>query len=244
MNATVARLTARNLLAGRRALLLVALPVVLLVLAVVARAVAPQEAAGPLAVTLLGGFALGTLVPLLGLIAGTGSIGPEIDDGSIVYLLSKPLSRDAIVVTKVVVAVAVVTALGAVPTLAAGVVLTGAVGGLALGYAAGAAVAGAAYCALFVLLAVLTRNAVVLGLVYALVWETVVGQLVPGAQALSVQQWSLAVTELVAGDAAAVQGVDSAVGLTPAVALLFVVTLAGTWYAGQRLRTLRLTSDA
>ena len=39
-------------------------------------------------------------MPLLGLIAGTGAIGPEIDEGSIVYLLAKPLNRYSIVVTK------------------------------------------------------------------------------------------------------------------------------------------------
>lgn len=240
MNATVARLTARGLLAGRRAVLLIALPVVLLVLAVLARVLGADDA---LAVTLLGGFALATLVPLLGLVAGTGAIGPEIDDGSIVYLLSKPLSRDTIVVTKLLVAVAVVTALGALPTLVAGVVLTGELGRLALGYALAAAVAGAAYCALFVMLAVLTRNAVVVGLVYALVWETVVGQFVPGAQALSIQQWSLAVAGPVLGDTGRELGVTAAVGLSVGVALLLAVALGATFVAGRRLRTIRLTSD-
>ena len=240
MNATVARLTARSLLAGRRAALLTALPVVLLVLAVLARALGADD---DLAVTLLGSFALATLVPLLGLIAGTGCIGPEIDDGSIVYLLSKPLSRDTIVVTKLAVAVAVTTVFGALPTLVAGVVLTGGLGRLALGYALAALVAGAAYCALFVLLAVLTRNAVVIGLVYALVWETVVGQFVPGAQALSVQQWSLAVAGPVLGDTGRELGVTAAVGGSVGVALLLVVALGATFVAGRRLRTIRLTSD-
>lgn len=240
MNATVARLTARSLLAGRRAVLLTALPVVLLVLAVVARALGADD---DLAVTLLGGFALATLVPLLGLIAGTGSIGPEIDDGSIVYLLSKPLSRDTIVVTKLVVAVVVVTVFGALPTLVAGVVLTGELGALALGYALAAAVAGAAYCALFVLLAVLTRNAVVIGLVYALVWETVVGQFVPGAQALSVQQWSLAVVQHLLGDDARRTGLDAAVGVGTGLVLLVGVTVVATYLAGRRLQTLRLNDE-
>lgn len=241
-NATVARLTAHSLLGRRRALLLLALPVVLLALSLVTRLLA-----GPgdeLAVGLLGGFALGTLVPLLGLIAGTGSIGPEIDDGSIVYLLSKPLSRPAIVVTKLLVAVAVVTAFGALPLLLAGWLLTGTIGTLTLAYAVGAAVAGAGYCALFLLLAVLTRNAVVLGLLYALIWESLVGQFVPGAQALSIQQWALAVTERMVGADAEALGVSSAVGLGTAVTLLLVVVVGCTWYAGQRLRTLRLTSDA
>ena len=51
-------------------------------------------------------------MPLLSLIAGTGSIGPEIDDGSIVYLLAKPLNRYSIVVTKLAVAIGVVIVFG------------------------------------------------------------------------------------------------------------------------------------
>ena len=238
---TVARLTAGSLLGRRRALLLLALPAVLLVLAGVARALAGQDT--QLAGFLLGSFALATVVPLLGLLAGTGAIGPEIDDGSIVYLLSKPLSRHVMVVTKLLVAVAVVLVLGALPTLVAGLVLVGTTDGLAVGFAVGAAAAGVGYCALFLLLAVVTRNAVVVGLLYALIWESLVGQLVPGAQALSIQQWALVLTERIVGPRAEALGADSAVGGTGLVLLLSVVVVA-TWAAGHRLRELRLTSDA
>jgi ABC-2 type transport system permease protein len=194
-------------------------------------------------VGVLGGFALSTLVPLLGLIAGTGAIGPEIDDGSIVYLLSKPLSRHTIVRTKEAVAVAVITVFGAVPVLLAGLILSGSSAHLALGYALGALVAGLGYGALFLLLAVLTRHAVVVGLLYALIWESLVGSYVPGAQTLSVQQWALAFTERVVGDRAAALGVTSAVSLAAAVPLMLVLVVGSTWYAGTRLRTLRLSSD-
>jgi len=241
VDATVARLTAGSLLGRRRALLLLALPAVLLALAVAARVLAGQDE--QLTVLLLGSFAVGTVVPLLGLLAGTGAIGPEIDDGSIVYLLAKPLSRHTIVVTKLLVAVGVVLVLGALPTFVAGLVLAGTTDGLAVGFAAGAAAAGTGYCALFLLLAVVTRNAVVVGLLYALIWESLVGQLVPGAQALSVQQWALVLTERIVGPRAEQLGADSAVGGV-GVVLLIAVVVGATWYAGQRLRTIRLTSDA
>jgi ABC-2 type transport system permease protein len=192
---------------------------------------------------LVSGFGLGTLVPLLGLIAGTGVIAPEIDDGSIVYLLSKPLDRHSIIVTKVVVAIGVVSALGAVPTGIAGLILTGDVGGITAGYTVGALVAGIAYCAVFALLGVISRNAVVIGLIYALVWESLVGQFVPGARALSIQQWALAVTDGVIGSEAGID-VDPAVGFGTGVVLLVVVTAASVWYAGHRLRTLPVGQEA
>jgi ABC-2 type transport system permease protein len=241
VNATVAVLTTRSLLGRRRALLLLGLPVVLLLLAAGVRALAGQDST--VTVGVLGGFALATLVPLLGLIAGTGSIGPEIDDGSIVYLLSKPLSRQSIATTKAVVAAAVVTAFGALPTLLAGLILSGTANRLALAYGLGALLAGLGYSSLFLMLAVVTRHAVVLGLVYALVWESLVGSYVPGAQTVSVQQWALAVTQRVLGDRAVALDVSSAVSLAVAVPLLTVLVVGCTWYAGWRLRTLRLTSD-
>lgn len=248
MNATVTWLTTRTLLGRRRVALLVLLPLALLALSAGARLLAGVEPEladvmdEGLAAELLGGFGLATLLPLLGLIAGTGAIGREIDDGSIVYLLSKPLRRSTIVFSKLVVAVATVTAFGAVPVLVGGVILTGEVGGLPLAYGIGSLAAAIAYSAVFLLLAVLTRNAVVVGLLYALVWESLIGQFVPGAQALSIQQWALALTEQLMGERADQHGVASAVGLE-AIPLLVVTIAASTWYASRRLRTLRLTDE-
>ena len=241
MNAVVARLTARSLLGRRRLLLLLLLPTVLLLLCAAARLLAGSDTS--VTVGLLGGFALGTVVPLLGLIAGAGAIGPEIDDGSIVYLMSKPLSRHSIVVSKLAVAVGVVVAVAAVPTWIAGLVMSGTEDGLALAYGIGAAVAGLAYCALFVLLAIVTRNAVVVGLIYVLIWESLVGNFVPGAQVLSIQQWALAITERIVGSSAGPLGVTAAVSFTTGAALLAIVVAGCSWYAGFRLRTLRLTGS-
>ncbi len=241
MNAIVARLTARSLLGRRRVLLLLLLPAVLLLLCGAVRLLAGSDTT--VSVGVLSGFALGTVVPLLGLIAGAGSIGPEIDDGSIVYLMSKPLSRHSIVHSKLAVAAAVVTVVAAVPTLLAGLVMSGTEEGIAVGYAIGAIAAGLAYCALFVLLAIVTRNAVVVGLIYVLIWESLVGSFVPGAQVLSIQQWALAITEKVVGSSAGTLGLSSAVGFGTGVVLLAVIVVGCTWYAGARLRMLRLTGS-
>jgi ABC-2 type transport system permease protein len=243
VNATVALLTLRMLLGRRRALLLLALPVVLLGLSLIVRLTVGADSREEVAVGLLGAFALATLVPLLGLIAGTGAIGPEIDDGSIVYLLAKPLNRHSIVVSKLLVAIAVMSVFAATPVFVAGLVLTGTADRLWLGYGLGALIAGVAYCALFLLLAVLTRNAVVVGLIYALVWESVIGSFVPGAQALSIQQWSLALTRVVVGKRAEALDVTAAVRPELAIPLLIAVTVAATVFAGNRLRSLRLTGD-
>ncbi|REF37780.1 ABC transporter permease [Thermasporomyces composti] len=237
MNATIARLTVSTLLGKRRALFLVILPALLLGFAVLVRWLAgpdPHLSAG-----LLQTFALGTIVPLLGLITGTGVIGSEIDDGSIVYILSKPVRRSVIVVTKLLVSIACLVVFAAIPIVAAGLVMVGLDEGMAVGFGVGAVVAGIAYSALFLLLAVVTKHAVVFGLIYALIWESMVGGFIPGAQMLSIQQWALALTEaMVSSDTA-----QAAVGTGAGTILLIVVTVLATVLAGQRLRSLTLTES-
>ncbi|MET7756527.1 ABC transporter permease subunit [Streptomyces sp. NPDC005389] len=236
-NPTVARLTYRALLGRRRALILFLLPAMLLLIAAAVRAF--NGADDQVAADVLGGFALATMVPLIGVIAGTGAIGPEIDDGSIVYLLSKPVKRPSIIFTKLIVAIAVTMVFSAVPTFIAGFILNGNGQQVAVAYTVAALVASIAYSALFLLLGTISRHAVVIGLVYALVWEALFGSLIEGARTLSVQQWALALAEKVTGDGL----VTSEVGLTTAVVLLSAVTIVATWFAGFKLRTLKLAGE-
>ncbi|MDK0520864.1 ABC transporter permease [Streptomyces sp. ML-6] len=234
---TVARLTYRALLGRRRAAILFVLPALLLVIAGAVRMFAGAD--DQIASDVLGGFAIATMVPLIGVIAGTGAIGPEIDDGSIVYLLAKPVKRPTIICTKLIVSIAVTMVFSAVPTLIAGVILNGNGQQIAVAYTIAALVASIAYSALFLLLGTVSRHAVVFGLVYALVWETLFGSLVPGARTLSVQQWSLAVAEKAGGS----DVITSDVGLVTGTVLLVAVTAVATWYAGQKLRTLKLAGE-
>ncbi|MFI7339294.1 ABC transporter permease [Streptomyces sp. NPDC050085] len=234
---TVARLTYRALLGRRRALILFALPVLLVVIAALVRGLTGAD--DQITSDVLGGFALATMVPLIGVIAGTGAIGPEIDDGSVVYLLSKPIKRPTIIFTKLIVAIGVTMVFSAVPTLIAGLILNGNGQQIAVAYTIAALVASITYAAIFLLLGTVTRHAVVFGLVYALVWEALFGSLVAGARTLSVQQWSLAVAQKVAGG----DLVTSDVGLPLATVLLVGVTVVATWYAGQRLRALTLAGE-
>lgn len=234
---TVARLTYRALLGRRRAAILFVLPALLISISVSVRLLAGAD--DQIASDVLGGFAIATMIPLIGVIAGTGAIGPEIDDGSIVYLLAKPVKRSTIIFTKLIVAIAVTMAFSAIPTFIAGLILNGNGGQIAIAYTVAALVASIAYSAIFLLLGTVSRHAVVFGLVYALVWETLFGSLVPGARTLSVQQWALSLAERIGANGT----ITSDVALPTAVVLLAAVTAAATWYAGQKLRTLKLAGE-
>lgn len=238
MNPTVARLTFHGLLGRRRGVLLFLLPALLIALAATIRLLVPDL---PVEVTaaLLGQLGMGVIVPLLGLVAGTGAIGPEIDDGSVVHLLSKPVPRGSVVVSKLAVAVATAALLSGAAMLTAGLIMSGTAEGLAVGYALSAVIASLAYAAVFLMLAVISRQAVVLGLLYALLWEGLVGSLVSGARTLSIQQWGTSIGAAVAGGDALGGGVRLAV----AVPMLIVATVAATALASSRLRSLSISGE-
>ena len=67
--------------------------------------------------------------------------------------------------------------------------------------------------------------------------------LVPGAQALSVRQWSLALAEQLLGTSQADRlGVHAAVGVGAGSVALMLVAIASTVYAGLRLQTIHLAA--
>jgi ABC-2 type transport system permease protein len=235
MNTVIASITFRGMLGRRRALLLFLLPVLLLVLGVGLRVSGNNDLDTTTA--LLTQFGLGALLPLLALIAGTGVISPEIDDGQIMYLMTKPIARPVISTTKFLVAVVLVAGFGVLPILVTALVMSGVTAGLAVAFTVGALVAGIAYCALFIAIAVLSRFAVTIGLIYALVWENLLGRFAPGARTLSIRQWGISVTHMLT-DATAVH---ARVSSATAVTLLIVITAAGVAFAGWKLRTLSIT---
>ena len=238
MNGVIARITLRGMLGRRRALLLVLLPATLLVLAVAITAFGRADE--PVTAALLQRYGIGTLLPLVALVVTTGVLGTEIDDGSIVFLLSKPIARSVILDTKLAVAIGLTAVFAAAPVLAAGLVMVGTDGGVAAGFGAGALAGVIAYSAIFLLINVLTRHAVVVGLLYALIWESLVGGFVHGARTLSVHQWGLSVAKALAADGA----ITADVALGAAVPLLLLVTAGATALAGVRLAGLTLAAES
>jgi ABC-2 type transport system permease protein len=233
---TIARLTFATLFGHRRGLLLLILPGVLLGLAILLRLTVDDMS--NVSAHLLQQLGLAVILPLVALIAGTGAIATEIDDGSIVYLLSKPIKRSTIVLTKALVAIGCIIVLGVLPIVLAGLILDPAGFKVAVAFGVGGLLAGVAYTAIFIALSVMTGNAVTIGLLYALLWESVMGQYVNGAKVLSVQQWALAVVSKVAGG----NGIESAVKLPIGLILLALVTIGGLSLAVSRLRSLTLSS--
>jgi ABC-2 type transport system permease protein len=233
---TIVRLGVRSIFGRWRGALLFVLPLVLIALSILVRALVGQDDEG--ARHTLYGLGLVVIVPLVALLATSGLLAPEIDDGSISYLLAKPISRHTIVVSKLLVAASCVLVFAALPVLVAGLVLMNGEPSFAVGFAVGALAGGVAYCALFALLSIMTRHAVVIGLIYLLIWEGLLGGLLDGVRWLSVTRWSAEIVDRVA-DLSLVDQLPLAYAL-PALA---VVVVAGGWQTGRRLRGFNLTGD-
>jgi ABC-2 type transport system permease protein len=234
---TVVRLGVRSVFGRRRGVLLFILPLVLVGLAVLVRVLVGEDLSA--ASDTLYGLGLAVIVPLVALLATTGVLAPEIDDGSISYLLAKPISRHVIVVSKLVVAATCVLVFGAVPMLVAGLVLILDEPRLGTGFALGSLAGGLAYCALFALLSVLNRHAVVIGLVYLLIWEGLLGGLLDGVRWLSVTRWAGVIVQQIADEVTLVEDL----GPVYAVVATAAVIVLGTWLTGRRLRAFNLTGD-
>lgn len=235
MNLTIARLALRALVGQKRGLVVLALPVLLIVLAGALRALAGEPVSPEMIVVQVG---LGLVVPLVALIAANGVLGPEIDDGSVVYLLSSPVSRYVVAASKFLVAAgvaAVASVLGMVgATVAGGLdrdwVLTAAVVG---------AVAAVLYAALFTALSAATRHGMIAGLLYVLVLESLLAPLLSGLRYVSVS----AITQRLGETVSALDLPVRDLSLTYAVVAALVLLVLGVLAAGWRLQRFQLRGD-
>lgn len=235
---TVISITLRATMGRKRAVLLALAPVILVLVTVLLRLAHPATPNWP--ADLLGSFGLAVVLPLTALVIGTSVLGAEIDDGSVVHLLATPVRRPVVIVAKFAVAAALTTLFVAVPELLAGVIATGGLTRLATGLFAGALAGSVTYTAVFVLISVLTTRAIAVGLLYLLVWESVLGTFVSGARILSAGQYSLGIANWIARNPA----LNAHLSAGTAIAMAAVVTAGALILASRRLSAFALTGDA
>jgi ABC-2 type transport system permease protein len=232
---TVAWITTRGLLGRRRFLLLLPLPLLMVGIALIPRfsGISPSDWAQPVIVAL--GFT--TLLPIVSLIVGTGVLGAEIDDGTITHILSKPIARWRIVLPKLLVSIAVTGATAAVPFYIVGALADGP--RLGLGLVVGAFAGATLYSAIFVALSLISRRPVLLGLVYVIVWEGLLSNLVSGTRVLSVQQYVLTISDKAASSALLHPNVSFPVALVMSI----VVTVLFVALAIRKLSSFSVTGE-
>jgi ABC-2 type transport system permease protein len=237
MTGVVYRLTLGQLLGRGRTILIGALALLPVLVAVVYRLGSEDTRQQEWAATvLLDGLVVTTLLPLAALVYGTAVLGAEIEDGTVVYLLAKPIARGRIVAAKLLASWTLTTATVLASALAAGAIaLAGEPqSGILLGFGVGIVLGGLVYSALFVLLSVVTSRALIAGLIYVFIWEGLVNGLFAGTRLLSIRHYTLGIADafvdLPASD------FDAPLGSVTALVLMLVVGALVAWTAVQRLR--------
>src|SRR5258708_24727238 len=94
---TIARITLRALLGRRRTILLLLLAGVPILVGLLVRA--NTDGVGEVGPT-LDGLVVRIILPLVALVFGTAALGSELEDGTAVHLLTKPVGRMTIVLAK------------------------------------------------------------------------------------------------------------------------------------------------
>jgi ABC-2 type transport system permease protein len=224
--ATIVELTLRALLGRRRTVLLALLAALPLLVALLARVSGrtPGEA------TLFDAM-VRTVLPLVALVFGTSALGSELEDGTSVYILAKPIRRWQVIFAKAGVAGSLTGGLVVASTLGSGI-LAGGTLATTVGFAVAAAIAAFAYVALFLAASVFTGRALILGLVYTLVWEGALAGILEGTRQFSIREATLS---LAAALAPAGSGIQGGLELGGAVGLVVVVIAGGLALATWRL---------
>jgi len=222
--------TLRGLMGRRRLilmLLLVALPVAI---GLLVRLGGGRPDAGGILDTLV----VRTVLPLVALVLGTAALGSEIDDGTIVHLLVKPIARRWIILATGVVAAGLMAML-VVPAVVLTGLLTSGLGSSSLtttfAFAVATLLGGFAYSSAFLALSTITSRALVIGLVYTLIWEGVAAGLLEGARFLSIRQATLGVAAALGGKRPGSEPLEPAIS----VVILVVVTFGALLIATRQL---------
>jgi ABC-2 type transport system permease protein len=231
--ATIADVTLRALLGRRRTILMLLLAGVPVLLGLLVRA--NGDGVRDVAAT-LDGIVIRVVLPLVALVFGTAALGSELEDGTAVHILTKPVRRSTIVLAKIVVAGTLTAAMLVPSTILAGVLL-GRPGqlGVTFALAIGVLVGSYLYVAIFVALSVATSRGLIIGLGYALVWEGVLAGLLPGSQVFSVREYVRGIADIL-NPAAADSIVGAGAVLYAAVALVAATAIASLRLAAYEIR--------
>lgn len=202
---TVAWLTWRQMFANRRLYLALIFSLTPLLVAVLFQTFAPDPAKESHGFYLImeKEIVIGTLLPLAAVVFGTTAFGGEIDDGTLLYLLVKPIARWRVVLSKYVVAASCTLVMMLPAVFLPWLLVRGEdlPAGIPIAYLWGAALGAVLYSAVFVMLGLTARYSLVLGLIYVVGFEGVLSRSVPGIKALSIREFANAVTLKVADPA-------------------------------------------
>lgn len=240
MNATVFTLTLRQFAGQRRSLLMFGLALIPVALAIIFRLGEHLDQQEETA-NFLADVVVTAILPLACLILGTSALGSEIEDGTAVYILAKPVPRRDIIAAKFAASVLIAAAFVVPATAASGLIGLQGVSeeGIVTGFAIATLVGVFAYTAVFILLSVATSRALLFGLAYVFIWEGLITELFSGTRYLSIRQYTLGIADFFA--TVSKQDFEATVGGPEAFVLATFAAAAALVLAVRRLEAFELT---
>jgi ABC-2 type transport system permease protein len=226
---TIGSMTARSLLGRRRTILMLLLagaPVLLGLLVQIGEGPRPRAL-----LPTLEGVMITSVLPLVALVFGTAALGSELDDGTAVHILTKPIPRWAIVLPKLAVAGGLTAILLFPSTILAGILIGGTAPneiGVTFAFAIAVLVGSFVYSSIFVALSAATSRGLVIGLGYSLIWEGLLSGALPGTQLFSVREYLRGIVAALAPPGT-LESVVGATGFALAAIAIVVVSILASW---------------
>ncbi len=239
MTGFIFALTLRRLALRKSNLVLLALAALPVVIALIFRlSNAEDDPREWAAEVLLANMLMTLVVPLVALVLGTAVLGDELEDGTAVYLLTKPIPRWQIVLPQVGAAWLISGAILLPPALLASYIALESLDALVFGFAVGIAAQALAYAALFVLFSALTSHALIAGLVYVFLWEGALAGIFEGLRYLAVRHYAMGIADWLGGTPEHV--FDAYLNGGTALVLLVLLTSAAGFLAVRRYERLQI----
>lgn len=225
----ITTLTVRQFTGGRTARLAFVLSLIPVLFAAIYAARPWEVTPSDFLVDLFRELVVPTLLPIVVLLPATAAFGDELEDGTLPYLLMKPVSRLRLILGKYV-AVLLVT----VPSLLVGLAVTAFVasrgpgaedlGPAFVAMAGASAAATILFSAVFLLVSLVIPRALLAGMIYIFAWESLLGRFLPGVRAISSREYTLRVFDgLYSGDLAAASNAALTMLVVVVVCLLLAV---------------------
>ncbi len=220
---TLVRMQQRLLLTRGRVLALGSLgAVVVLLAAITAGADDPPTAA----FQLIRSVGLAGLVPVVSLVFGSATLGDPNEDGTLVHLWLRPISRWSLVLSSWITASLTGFIFATLPLVVASAV-TRVGSSFIVGTALSSALGVLAYSALFVALGLRTTRSLAWGLGYILLWEGSIGQAGTGLSRVAVRTYTSSLLRVFSDDAdVKIKFATSSLGAVVGAALASAIGLA------------------
>ena len=201
----VTTLTVRQFTGGRTVRLVLALSLIPALFAAIYVGRPWEVTPNEFAVDLFRELIVPTLLPIVVLLPATAAFGNELEDGTLPYLLMKPVSRLRLVLGKYAAVLLV-----SIPALLAGLAATmliaaqapgaGDLGRILAAMAGASAAAAALLGAVFLLVSLVIPRALLAGMIYIFAWESLLGRFLPGVRAISSREQALQVFDGILSD--------------------------------------------